>query len=310
MKAMVINAQGGPEVFEWRDMPDPVPAPGQVLVDIHAASVNGADWKVRRGVGPFAGTLAFPYILGRDFSGVVKALGDGVSSVAVGDPVFAVLEHGVEGTYAERIAVDEKLVCPKPESLSHSQAAAIALTGLTALAALIDATRLGEDDVVLIHGGAGGVGSIAIQYARHVGATVATTCRAANAAYVRELGADIAIDYSSTDFAAAAPQCDVVLDTIGGEVQARSLAVLKEGGKLLFTAPGPADIPEKRPDIVWRRPDVVRGREFLERLAGFVASGAIRPPQIEELAIDRVSEAHARSEDGHVRGKIVLTLDR
>src|SRR6201982_3165480 len=168
MKAAFIERHGGPEVLKFGERPDPVVATGEVVVDIVAASVNGADWKVREGK---SGQLwRFPYILGRDFSGVVSAVGEGVTDLAVGDAVFAVCDVGQEGAYAEKIAIKAAIVAHKPTGISHVEAAAVALAGLTALVAIEDTLRLKRGETILIQGGAGGVASIAIQLAKHIGA--------------------------------------------------------------------------------------------------------------------------------------------
>src|SRR5258708_4728259 len=224
MKAAYIQQFGGPEVLKYGDLPDPSPGPGQVVVDTHAASVNGADWKVR--AGEYA-QATFPLILGRDFSGVVSALGDGVSDLRVGDEVFGVLEAGRDGTYCEKIAIGAAIVAKKPTELSHVDAAALALAGLTALRSVEDTLKLKAGETILIQGGAGGVASFAIQLAKHLGARVITTASAANLGYLRELGADQVIDYNATDFRKVVSNCDAVFDTVGGDVAPQSFAVLK-----------------------------------------------------------------------------------
>ena len=198
MKAAFFRQHGGPEVMEFGDYPDPVAAPGQVLVDIHAASVNGADWRVRKG--SYAQITDLPYIPGRDFSGVVSALGAGVTDFKVGDAVFGVCAVGQEQAYAEKIAIQAAIVCAKPAGLSHVECAAQALIGLTALCSVEDTLQLKAGESILIHGGAGGVASYAIQLAKHIGARVITTASAANHDYLRQLGADQIIDYNSQDF--------------------------------------------------------------------------------------------------------------
>src|ERR1700757_3200469 len=200
MKAAYIQKFGGPEVLQYGDLPDPSAGPGQIVVDTFAASVNGADWKVR--AGSYA-QATFPLILGRDFSGVVSALGAGVADVRVGDEVFGVLEAGRDGTYAEKIAIGAAIVAKKPSELSHVDAAALALIGLTASVAVEDTLTLKAGGTLLIQGGAGGVAGFAIQLSKHLGARVITTASAANHDYVRSLGADRAIDYNAEDFSKA-----------------------------------------------------------------------------------------------------------
>src|ERR1700757_3015556 len=197
MKAAYIQKFGGPEVLQYGDLPDPSAGPGQIVVDTFAASVNGADWKVR--AGSYA-QATFPLILGRDFSGVVGAIGAGVTDVRVGDEVFGVLEAGRDGTYAEKIAIGAAIVAKKPSELSHVDAAALALIGLTASVAVEDTLKLKPGETILIQGGAGGVAGFAIQLAKHIGARVISTASTANLAYVRGLGADEGIAYKTTDF--------------------------------------------------------------------------------------------------------------
>src|ERR1700733_8227912 len=211
MKAVILAKHGGPEEMRYGDAPDPVAGPGEVVVDIHAASVNAADYKVRQGG---YSKLTFPYILGRDFSGVVSQVGDGVTDLKVGDEVFGVTDQGNEGAYAEKIAIKAAIVAKKPATLSHEAAAAMGLSSLTALWALEDTAKLAPGETILIQGGAGGVAGFAIQLAKHIGATVITTASAGNADYVRGLGADRVIDYNVEDFAKTVSGCDVVFDTV------------------------------------------------------------------------------------------------
>ena len=172
MKAMLLTGFGGTDMLRYGDAPDPVAGPGDVVVDVHAASVNAADYKMRLGA---YSDLKFPHILGRDFSGVVSAVGAGVDDLEVGDAVFGVTIPGTEGAYAEKIAIKAAIVAKKPQKLSHVEAAAMALTSLTAIWALEDTAKLKRGETVLIQGGAGGVAGFAIQLAKHIGATVITT---------------------------------------------------------------------------------------------------------------------------------------
>ncbi len=310
MRAILFDDYGGPEVLYLGEALDPVAGPGEIVVDIHAASVNAADSKVRAGPRPGEARLDFPHILGRDFSGVVRSLGAGVTDFAPGDAVFAVIERGREGGYAEAVSIAAALAARKPDSLSHVEAAALSLTGLTALVALEDEAGLAASQRVLIHGGAGGVGSFAVQYARHLGAHVMVTGRAVNHDYLRGLGADETIDYTKQDFAQVVSDCDVVFDTIGGEVHARSFAVLKPGGRLIHIAPGPKDVTPPREDVTVTRPHVGRDRAHLERVLALVAEGAVKPPEIQTLSLSEARQAHELSQAGHVRGKIVFQVRR
>ncbi len=304
MKAVYIEAHGGPEALEFGDLPDPAPGDGEIVVDIRAASVNGADWKMRAGkYGPLSD---FPHILGRDFSGVVAALGAGVAEFDPGDPVFGVCPAGSEGAYAEKIAIDPAIVARKPDSISHAEISALSLIGLTALVSIEDTIRLRPGETVLIHGGAGGVAGFAVQLAKHIGARVVATASTENHDYVRALGAEIVIDYNAVDVASAAPECDAVLDTVGGEAVRMSFAVLKPGGRAAFIASGPAAPPSPRSDVVSLRPRVGRDRAHLERILRLFEDGAVRAPEIRRYPLALAGEAHRISEGRHLRGKLVL----
>ena len=305
MKAVYIEQFGGPEVVKYGDLPDPTAAAGQVVVDAFAASVNGADWKVRAGQ---YGKAAFPLVLGRDFSGVVSAVGQGVTDLRVGDEVFGVLEAGREGAYAEKIAIGAAIVAKKPGGLSHVDAAALALTGLTALCSVEDALKLKSGETILIQGGAGGVASFAIQLAKHLGARVITTASAANLSYLRDLGADQVIDYNATDFTKAVSNCDAVFDTVGGDVAMRSFAVLKPGGRAAFIASGAKAPTPERSDVTALRPAVGRDRPHLERIAALYQAGVIRKPAVTLYKLSDAVEATRLSEARHVRGKLVFKV--
>jgi len=305
MKAAYIQQFGGPEVLQYGDLPDPSAGPGQIVVDTVAASVNGADWKVR--AGSYA-QATFPLVLGRDFSGTVSALGSGVTDLRVGDEVFGVLEAGRDGTYAEKIAIGAAIVAKKPGALSHVDAAALALTGLTALCSVEDTLKLKAGETILIQGGAGGVAGFAIQLAKHLGARVITTASAANLGYVRELGADQVIDYNATDFRQAVSNCDAVFDTVGGDVALRSFAVLKPGGRAAFIASGGQAPKPDRSDVTSLRPAVGRDRPHLERIAELYRAGAVRPPPVTLYDLSDAAAALRVSESRHFKGKLVLRV--
>ena len=306
MKAAYFMKNGGPEVMQYGDVPDPVAKPGQVLIDVHAASVNAADWKVR--AGHYAPITDFPYIPGRDFSGVVSALGDGVKDLAIGDAVFGVCDVGQEAAYAEKIAIKSAIVARKPESLSHVECAALALIGLTALCSVEDTLHLKAGETILVQGGAGGVASFAIQLARHLGARVITTASVANHDYLRQLGAHQVIDYNAQDFTQAVSGCDAVFDTVGGEVAKRSFAVLRPGGRAAFIASGNAAPASPRADVVSLRPKVGRDRAHLDRIAALVTAGAVRVPEITTYKLSQAAAAHVVSEGRHLRGKLVFKV--
>jgi len=305
MKAAYIEKFGGPEVLKVGDLPDPSPAAGQIVVDTVAASINAADWKVRAGEYKQAN---FPLILGRDFSGTVSALGAGVTDLRIGDAVFGVLETGRDGTYCEKIAIGGAIVAKKPAALSHVDAAAIALTGLTAVCAIEDCLKLKSGETILVQGGAGGVASFAIQLAKHLGARVITTASAANAAYLRGLGADEVIDYNATDFTKAVKNVDAVFDTVGGDVATRSFAVLRPGGRAAFIASGGQAPQPERSDVTALRPAVPRTRKLMERVAELQGSGAVRVPDVTLFPLAEAAKALGVSEGRHFKGKLILKM--
>lgn len=307
MKAVLLTEHGGPENLRYGEAPDPVAGPGEVVVEIHAASVNAADYKVRLGKGRYR-LERFPYILGRDFSGTVSAVGPGVRDLKVGDAVFGVTDQAIEGAYAEKIAIKAAIIAKKPARLAHEEAAALALTGITALWALEETAKLKAGETVLIQGGAGGVASFAIQLAKHLGARVVTTASEGNRAYVTALGADLVIDYQKEDFIKRAGPCDVVFDTVGGEVQVRSYEVLKPGGRLVWIAPAPEGFAPSRKDVQVLRPNVARDRAHLQRILDLWEKGAVKPPEITRFKLADAAEAHRISEARHLRGKLVFQV--
>jgi NADPH:quinone reductase-like Zn-dependent oxidoreductase len=305
MKAVYIDQFGGPEVVKYGDLPDPVAGRGDIVVNIVNASVNAADWKVRSGQYKQS---TFPLGIGRDFSGVVSAVGEGVDDLKVGDDVFGVCQAGVEGAYAEKIAISAAIVARKPDALSYINAAALALTGLTALSAIEDTLKLQAGEKILIQGGAGGVAGFAIQLAKHIGAHVVTTASAANHAYVRTLGADEIIDYNAVDFTTAVKDCDAVFETVGGDVAQKSFQVLKPGGRAAFIASGPQAPKPDRTDVQSLRPPVGRARRHLDRIAKLYLEGAVRPPEVTLFPLSEGGDALSMSEKRHFRGKIVLQV--
>jgi NADPH:quinone reductase-like Zn-dependent oxidoreductase len=308
MKAAYFEKFGGPEVLQYGDRPDPVAAPDEVIVEVHAASVNAADWKFRAGEYARHAQVNLPQIPGRDFSGVVASLGANVNDLKVGDAVFGVLEAGREGTYAEKIAIKAAVVAKKPEALSHINAAALALAGLTAIDSLENTLKLKSGETILIQGGAGGVAGFAIQLAKHLGARVITTTSAANFEYVRSLGADQVIDYNAQDFTKVVKDCDAVFDTVGGAVAQKSFAVLRPGGRAAFIASGAQAPQPDRTDVTALRPAVPRSRQAMEQVAALATSGAVRTPEVKVYQLSQAAEAHRLSQGRHFRGKLVLQV--
>jgi len=308
VRAYVIGEYGGPEIAAIEDFTEPSAGEAEVVVTVEAASVNPIDWKMREGFLKSVFPLEFPRILGRDFSGTVVAVGEGVREFVPGDAVYGVGSPFKQGTHAERLGIATKLIAPKPAGISHVEAAATGVAALTALAALDRDADLKPGDRVLVHAGAGGVGSYAIQYAKARGAHVVTTASTANADFVRKLGADEVVDYRNQDFVEAVAACDWVLDTVGGDVHVRSQQVLKPGGTLLFVNTGPLPDHEPRADIERVDVKVPAGRADLERLAAVLAAGEMKPVVGTVLPFAKATEAYRLSQSGHARGKVVLEI--
>ncbi|WP_280419693.1 NADP-dependent oxidoreductase [Nocardia carnea] len=329
MRAFVVSEYRGP--LREADVPEPVVGEYDVLVQVHAAGVNQLDEKIR--IGEFKRILPYelPLILGNDLAGVVLRVGSRVRSFEPGDEVYARPGADRIGTFAERIAVAEADLALRPESTTIEEAASLPLVALTAWQALVERGNLQAGQKVLIHAGAGGVGSIAIQLAKHLGATVATTAGAANASFVRELGADTVIDYRSQDFAQVLHDHDLVLDSLGGKNLEKSLRVLRPGGKAIGIAgpPDPAFAREIGASPVLRLAITglsagIRRRarrlgvsyEFLfmhadgdqlRRIATLVDDGTLRPVVGRVFPFDRTPQALEALVKGGIRGKAVIS---
>lgn len=305
MKAVRIKAYGGPEVLTYEDMPRPIPGPKEVLVRIHAASINPADWKVRAGYFKEYIKLTLPAILGWDLSGIVESVGSEVSRFKTGDEVYAMQESGKSGTYAEYTTVNEAILALKPRTLDHVRAAAIPLAGLTAWHGLKEFGGLKAGQKVLIHGAAGGVGSFAVQIAKAMGAKVIGTAQTRNQSLLKELGVDQAIDYTATPFEKAVSDVDLIIDMVGGDTEKRSWAVLKKGGILASTvSQASSPIPGVTGKLIANRPNA----EGLRELAALADAGKLRPIVETVLPLSEVRKGHELSQTGHVRGKIALKV--
>ncbi|HKX89570.1 MAG TPA: NADP-dependent oxidoreductase [Sphingopyxis sp.] len=324
MRAMVIDGFGDASVLHWGELPTPGPGPGEVLVRVVCAGVNPADWKTREGKLSAYIDYHFPFVLGFDLAGVVEATGDGVDAFRTGDRVFGMSRQGqgLDGSYAEYCIADAAFLAPLPPGWSFAQAAALPVAGTTAYGGLVDAGELREGQLVLINGGAGGVGSIGIQVAKALGARVAVTCGADNQAYVRGLGAELAIDYRGGSVAEAvrkwAPDgVDLVLDAVGLDtLLPAALDIVGPGGRYveietLVSRAGDelvAEAAKRDIHILSNMVAVARLPEHLKGLAALCASRGVKPPAIEALPLGEAAEAHRRVEAQHVRGKIILDV--
>ena len=308
MRAVAIYKYGGPEVLVYEDAPRPHPGFGEVLVRVHAAGVNPVDWKIREGHLKEMLHQTLPLILGWDVSGVVETAGPGTSRLKVGDEVFSRPDISRDGAYAEFIVIRESEVALKPKSVDHLHAAAMPLAGLTAWQTLFDAAGLSAGQRVLIHAAAGGVGVFAAQLAKWKGAHVIGTASARNHDFLRELGVDQIVDYETVRFEEAVQPVDVVLDTLGGDVQQRSWNVLKRGGILVSIAnPPSADIAAAhgvRQAFVFTQPNAGQ----LAELATLADAERFKAIVELTLPLSDATRAQELSQRGHTRGKIVLRV--
>jgi NADPH:quinone reductase-like Zn-dependent oxidoreductase len=330
MRAIRFERYGGPDVLELGRAPVPVPGRRDVLVEVRAAAVNPVDCKFRAGTHRAVIRKTLPVTPGMDLSGVVRAVGAGVTDFRVGDAVFASPHHRRMGAYAELALVAERELAHKPERLDHVEAASLPLAALTAWDALVRHGRVQPGERVLIQAGAGGVGSIAIQLAKHLGAEVSTTASAANHELVRSLGADLAIDHHRERYEVAARGSDLVIDSLGPQHWRRALECVRPGGRIVALTTGLPDAVARRgpwlglalaaAEIVLftLRARVTRGVRFvamarepngatLAKIARLVDTGAIRPVLDSVLPLSEAAEAHRRVETGRSRGKVVLS---
>ena len=308
MKAILIRAFGGPEVVEFAETPEPMPGPNEVVVEVHAASVNPIDLKIRSGAMNQYGALSLPRILGRDFSGTIAAVGAGIGDLRPGEAVFGIADRLKDGTHAETHVIDAALVAKKPKALTHIAAAALGVAAASALTALEFAAQIKSGDRVLIHAGAGGVGHYAIQYARKKGAHVIVTARADNHDFVKSMGAHEAVDYTAVDFAEAVKDCDLVLETLGGEAHFKSMACLQPGGTLVWLNAAPLPERPARADIKVVHAIVKAARAQMERVGQLAAEGTLKPHVTATFPLERAAEAYAMVGAGRTRGKVVLTV--
>lgn len=304
MKAIRVAAYGGPDNVTFAELADPVPGDNEVLIDVAAASVNPVDWKIVSGAMKAFIPLPLPFTPGVDAAGTVIAVGRNVTALKPGDEVLGFI--GIVGAYATRVVVEATRLARKPASLDFRSAAAIPTASLTAWQALHEHGGLRAGQSVLIHGAAGGVGSAAVQLARLAGAHVIGTASAANGDYVKSLGATEFVDYRADDFAKRVSNVDLVIDLIGGETQAKSWSVLKNGGKLVSTV--------AKPDPARAREAHATGWHFatrsdgplLERLVAYHASGDMRTRIDSVFPLSDAGRALELSKGGHVCGKVVL----
>jgi NADPH:quinone reductase-like Zn-dependent oxidoreductase len=308
MKAVRIHEYGGPEVLKYEDAPKPQAGPGEVLIRVHATSVNPVDWKVRAGYLQQMMKYNMPMIPGWDASGVVEAVGSGVTRFKAGDEVYSHTPISRDGTYAEYVAVGEPAVAFKPKSIDHATAAAIPLAALTAWQALYDAAKISAGQTLLIHGAAGGVGTFAVQFAKLKGARVIATASKKNHEFLRSLGADELIDYNTTKFEDVLHGVDAVLDTITGETMERSWQVLKKGGILVSILEPPKPEKAAAHGVRCHHTFVQGNAEQLGEIAKLVDAGKLMVIIEKVFPLTEVRAAQESNATGHTRGKIAIRV--
>ena len=311
MKSAQIKKYGGSEVVQInQSAPQPIVSPGKVLVIVKAAGVNPIDWKIREGYMQQMIRLQFPSTLGMDFSGVVEQIGEGVSAFKQGDEVYgqAAVVSGGSGAFAEMALANGDSIAHKPKILSYAEAAALPLVGVSAWQALVENIGLSKDQKILIHGGAGGIGSIAIQLAKHLGAYVATTVSTNDKQFVQELGGNQVIDYKTQNFEDILHDYDAVFDTVAGETYRRSFKVLKKGGIIvsMLEQPNPELMNRYGVKALFQFTQV--NRERLTKLAQWVDQNNISVNVEKTFLLDEAGKALDYQKDVHPRGKVVLTV--
>jgi len=308
VRAVRIHGYGGPEVLTLEEIPRPRRVGEAILVKVCAAAINPVDWKLR--AGKIVGYLDYvlPLTLGWDFSGIIEEAGEGESDFKIGDLVYGLRNIGSDGSYAEYILTKPSEIASKPASLSHVQAAVVPLAALTAWQALFEVGRLNAGQTALIHAGAGGVGTFAVQLAKWKGARVIATASARNAKFLRELGADEVIDYTVTKFEKACSEVDLVLDSVGADTVTRSWQVLKQDGILISITMIPSAREAQRygvrAEFVFVHPD----RRQLSALGNLLNSGKIRPIIERVYSLQEIPMAHEQVQLGHVRGKLAVQI--
>lgn len=310
MKAARFTNYGGPEIIEIDEVPQPLPSKNQVLIEVHAAAINPFDYKVRRGYMKDAMPLKLPLTIGGNLSGVIKEVGTDVTDFKIGDAVFgqSYAFGGGSGAIAEYAVANAENIAIKPKSINYLAAGSLPLVGVSAIQALEQHINLQKGQKILIHGGAGGIGSIAIQLAKHLGAFVAATVSSEDVEFVKSLGADEVIDYTKEKFEEKLSGFDAVYDTVGGDTTDRSFKVLKKGGVLVSM------LGEPNKDLAGEYKVKVIGQNTqtnsknLSRLATIVDQGIIKPQIDKVFPLDQTKQAFQYAETGHTRGKVVISI--
>lgn len=306
MRAWRIHSYGGVDKLRLDSMPTPSPGPGELLVKVNVASINAIDWKIREGLLQHRYAIQFPRILGRDCAGTV--IESRSPEFQAGDRVLSVADPVKDGVQSEYAIVPATASARIPLALSFEESMTFGIAGVSAWQPLVEIAQVGPGMRVLVHAGAGGVGSVGVQLARHFGAWVCSTCSTNNVEFVCSLGAHRAIDYTVEDFVNAAPPCDVVFDTVGGETHRRSYAALKAGGLLTYINAAPFDPIPPRADVRVVHAEIRTTTERLARQLELAAAGKLRGHFGQVFPFEEARAAHDLVQTGHARGKTLIKL--
>jgi NADPH:quinone reductase-like Zn-dependent oxidoreductase len=307
MKALTLNGYEGLASLRFAEVATPEPGPNDVLVKVKAASVNPVDTKIARGYGG-PSQRPLPHVLGRDGADTVAKVGSAVTGFKVGDEVYGVADPARWGTFAEYVLMPAATTAHRPAGMSDIDAGSIPIAGLSASAGIVSTGKLAKGQTVLIHAGAGGVGSFAVQLAKHLGATVAATAGSKNIEFVRSLGADQVIDYTKGDFSAAIKNVDLVFDLIGGDVRFKSFPVLKPGGVISHISVPPMTQAPPRSDVEVKPAAVKYDTALLDQLSALVKSRAVQPTVTEVFPFNDALKSFEHVMTGHARGKVMLDM--
>jgi NADPH:quinone reductase-like Zn-dependent oxidoreductase len=314
MKAAYISRYGSQEVLQYGDVPEPSIKANQMLVKVYASSINPIDWKIRNGMLQVITGYNFPLILGFDVAGEVAQVGSKVTKFSPGDAIYAYLDYVPGGGYAEYVAVSEKAACHKPSNISYEEAAAVPLAGLTSWQAWRELSNLQSGQQVLVNGASGGVGSFAVQIAKALGARVTGVCSGQNLEFVRSLGADEAIDYTSEDVTQKSTQYDIIFDTVAKLSFARCQSILTAKGTYIATLPSIEVGIQIARTTLWpfgKKSKLLLSHasgEQLAKLKELIEAERVRPAIAQVYPLSEIRQAHAESERGKVRGKLVLRV--
>jgi NADPH:quinone reductase-like Zn-dependent oxidoreductase len=315
MQAVQINRYGHDDALQLVEVERPSPGPGQVLVKIHAAGLNYYDIKIREGWLSGFFPLHFPHTLGNDFAGEVVELGEGVTDFKVGDNVYGLITVMHGGTYAQYLAIDARIIRKMPANVSFVEAASLPMPGLSGLIAVHDLAELQTNQTLLYHGGAGGVGVMAIQMAKHIGAKVIATCSAENCDYVQSLGADEVIDYRAHDFSTLCKDIDAAVDPIGGETNLKTFSVMRRGGRIIVVLRNDPVEMQNRERLCQEHDVEVKVLAFdvfpegLDTLRELVEAGHVKPQVRHVFPLREAQKAHQLLQGRHFAGRIVLEVN-